>query len=110
LFDLISIPNGNAGGHIAHLGGALFGFIFIKLIYNKHINLSWLDNFFEGKIFSGNKNKKMKVFYKTTYMKVENNEKPTQEEIDRILDKISKSGYNSLTSREKELLFKASKN
>ncbi len=52
---------------------------------------------------------KMKIHHKTTYMRVENNQKPSQVEIDMILDKISKNGYESLNKREKEILFKASK-
>lgn len=109
LLDLISIPQGNAGGHLAHLGGAAFGFIFIKFIYSKSSAPTYLDKIFEI-IFNAFKPKpKLKVRYKTTYMKVENSNKPTQEEVDNILDKISKSGYNSLTPKEKETLFKASK-
>ncbi|MFN4082371.1 MAG: rhomboid family intramembrane serine protease [Bacteroidia bacterium] len=109
LFDLLSIPNQNPGGHIAHLGGALFGYLFIKLIYNKNYNPTFLDNLFEGKYFNFKRKPKLKVHYKTTYMRVDTFEKPTQEEIDAILDKISKNGYNSLSSKEKEQLFKASK-
>jgi membrane associated rhomboid family serine protease len=105
ILDLISIPNGNAGGHIAHLGGALFGFLFIKYLYTN----TFFDKFFDamGNVFS--KKSKLKVHYKTTqkgdkvYLNV------TQQEVDLILDKISKSGYESLSKREKEILFKASK-
>lgn len=102
ILDFISIPSGNAGGHIAHLGGALFGFIYIKYLYQeKHLLPLWLRNMFGRK-------SKMKVHYRTTYMKVDDPHKPSQEEIDRILDKISKSGYDSLSKKEKEQLFKAS--
>jgi membrane associated rhomboid family serine protease len=103
VLDLISIPQGNQGGHIAHLGGALFGFIYIKYIY-KYGNLipdSWL-NVFQRK-------NKIKIYHRTTYMKVQSDDKPTQQEIDAVLDKISRSGYDSLSKREKEILFKASK-
>lgn len=102
VLDFISIPQGNPGGHIAHLGGALFGFLYIKYLYQeKHLLPSWLRNLFAKK-------SKVKIHYRTTYLKTENANKPTQEEIDLILDKISKSGYDSLSKKEKEILFKAS--
>ncbi len=102
VLDFIGIPSGNAGGHIAHIGGALFGFLYIKYLYQKNILPHWLTNIFKRK-------SKVKVHYKTTFMKT-GNEIPTEEDIDDILDKISKSGYDSLNKKEKELLFKASKN
>lgn len=103
LLDLISIPQGNAGGHIAHIGGALFGFLYIKYIY-KYGNLvpDKVLKWFERK-------PKLKVHYRTTYQRAESDPKPSQEDIDMILDKINKSGYDSLSKKEKEILFKASK-
>ncbi|MES2558559.1 MAG: rhomboid family intramembrane serine protease [Bacteroidota bacterium] len=102
VLDIVSIPQQNPGGHIAHLGGALFGFLYIKYLYQeKHILPQWLRNLF-------GKKSKVKIHYRTTYMKTESNNKPSQEEIDLILDKISKSGYDSLSKKEKEQLFKAS--
>ena len=96
ILDFLNIPNGNAGGHIAHLGGAIFGFFYVKQFTQKSAKnkqnqfLSYLKNIFN---FQKSKNKKS---YK-------------MKEIDLILEKISKSGYNSLTKIEKELLFKSSK-
>ncbi len=102
ILDFISIPLNNAGGHIAHIGGAIFGFMYIKYLYqDKYILPAFLRNLFTPKA-------KMKVHYRTTFLKTENNPKPSQEEIDFILDKISKSGYDSLSKKEKEQLFKAS--
>jgi len=112
LMDLISIPQGNPGGHIAHLGGAAFGFIFIKLIYNKSSASNYLDRVFEwfSNGFQSSKNPKLKVKYKST-SKTNSSEagKPSQEEIDAILDKINRGGYENLSKKEKEILFKASK-
>lgn len=108
ILDLISIPQGNAGGHIAHLGGALFGFIFIKLIYSKKFNTNLLDKLFTLPNNLFKPKHKIKVTYKATYMRAEQTGKPSQQEIDDILDKISKNGYNSLSAKEKEKLFKAS--
>lgn len=112
LMDLLSISQGNPGGHIAHLGGAAFGFIFIKLIYNKSSVSNYLDNFFEwfSNGFKSNSKPQLKVKYKAS-SKPSNSEmgKPSQEEIDAILDKINRGGYESLSKKEKEILFKASK-
>lgn len=102
LIDLVSIPNGNAGGHLAHIGGALFGFLYIKYIYGKIA----LPNSFT-RLFT--KKSKLKVHYSSASEHPEVKDQPSQEDIDVILDKISKSGYDSLTKREKEILFKASK-
>ncbi|WP_271406486.1 rhomboid family intramembrane serine protease [Tenacibaculum soleae] len=101
--DIIQIPAGNAGGHLAHIGGALFGFLYVAKASNKELEiLKPLKKFFE-------KNEKpLKTVYKsgkktknTTSKKSEN-----QQEIDAILDKISKSGYDTLTKTEKDFLFK----
>lgn len=99
LLDLISIGNINSGGHIAHLGGALFGFIFIKQLRSGN---DWQKRFTD--LFTSSK--KMKV----SHFNPEKNKKDEfqQEQIDAILDKIAKSGYDSLSKKEKETLFKAS--
>jgi len=101
--DLISIPQGNSGGHIAHLGGALFGFLYIKYLYqDKYLLPAWFRNLFKRK-------SKLKVHYRGTVSgKTETEDTPSQEEVDMILDKVYKSGYDSLSKKEKETLFKAS--
>jgi membrane associated rhomboid family serine protease len=103
LLDIISIPQGNQGGHLAHLGGAVFGYLYIRYIY-KYGNLvpdSWLS------IFSRKKN--IKIYHRASASKPDGHNLPSQHEIDGVLDKISRSGYDSLSKREKEILFKASK-
>ncbi len=107
--DLISIPNGNAGGHIAHLGGAAFGFFFIKLIYSQSALATAIDQFFNTIAGWFEPSSKVKIKYKNTGFKTEPSNKPSQIEIDSILDKIAKNGYESLNKKEKEILFKASK-
>nr|WP_320118079.1 rhomboid family intramembrane serine protease [uncultured Marinifilum sp.] len=110
--DIISIPNGNAGGHLAHLGGAFYGWLFIsQLRKGKDISSgfnSLMESFF--KLFG--KKKKMKVSFKNTRTmsdeEYNKSKKINQEELNRILDKIAKSGYDSLTKEEKEILFKSS--
>ncbi|MGV3585739.1 MAG: rhomboid family intramembrane serine protease [Adhaeribacter sp.] len=101
----------NAGGNVAHLGGALLGYIFIRQLKNgsdlgRPIHSTW--DFITG-LF--NRRPRMKVSYKspataTTYSSHAG--KPSQNEIDFILDKISKSGYESLSKEEKQKLFRAS--
>lgn len=97
LLDIIGMGGGNAGGSIAHIGGAIAGFIFIKQLQSGR-DLS--------KILK--RKTRLKVV-KNNSVSSKNNLEPDQETIDRILDKISKSGYDSLTKTEKEQLFKASK-
>ncbi len=96
VLDLVGIGS-EPGGSIAHIGGALLGFTYIQQLNR-------------GTDFSN-------IFKRKSRLKVVKNKKsdssqtviPDQEAIDRILDKISKSGYDSLTKGEKEQLFKASK-
>lgn len=113
IIDLLSIPSGNAGGHIAHLGGAMFGYLF-TLSLRRNFDLtgglsSMLDKISNSRLF---KKKKMKVKYKkkvSDMTDVEYNEfkKRKDERLNNILDKISKHGYESLTKEEKEILFKS---
>ncbi len=108
LLDLISISGENAGGHIAHLGGALFGFIYIKSLQSGTNLTAWMEILSDT--FSGKKGK-MKVAYnrKKSDEEFSVQKKITQEQMDEILDKISKSGYGSLSQNEKDFLFKFSK-
>lgn len=110
VLDFMQFRIENTGGHIAHLAGAFFGFIFIKLLQNG-IDLSRILN----NPFKISKRKPFKKVHKNYPKSVP---KPssrivvkdkTQQQIDEILDKISQSGYDSLTQEEKEFLFKAGK-
>lgn len=110
LLDIISIAGTNAGGHIAHLGGALFGYLFIAAQKQKLdliAPVNWIIDAFTSSP-SVKKRKKMKVEYKKPTDDYEYNrvKAEQQKEIDRILDKISKGGYDSLTSEEKKTLFR----
>ncbi len=118
LLDLLQIQLDNTGGHIAHLSGALFGYIYIQLLKNgtdlSRIVSSIID--FWVNLFSTNKKTPFKKVHVTTARKpVEKRESKivtkdkTQQQIDEILDKISQSGYDSLTKEEKEFLFRAGK-
>jgi membrane associated rhomboid family serine protease len=113
VIDFISIPGGNAGGHIAHIGGALWGLIYMLQFKAGTDMASWLMKLQLGIEGLFTKKRKMKVVHRQPqsakesqgYRKNENQ----QELIDKILDKISKSGYESLSKDEKDILFKASK-
>jgi membrane associated rhomboid family serine protease len=114
LLDLIQLPLDNTGGHIAHLGGALFGFLYIKLLKSGtdlSKAISMILDFFVNLSKPKKKTPFKKVHRNTTKKAVNSfSEKDiTQKQINDILDKISKSGYDSLTKEEKELLFKAGK-
>lgn len=112
VLDFIGISSGNAGGHIAHLGGAIFGYLFTLSL--RH-NLDFTGGFISFFTKIGNKlftRKKMHVKYKkkvSDMNDIEYNEYKKQKDnrINDILDKISKSGYESLTKEEKEILFKS---
>lgn len=103
----------NEGGHIAHIGGAILGYIF-AVQYRKGKDITrWVSRIIDSFAnFSLKKNKKpkMKVKYKKREAEYEYNaRKNTQQEaIDDILDKIKSSGYASLSKDEKKQLFDAS--
>ena len=97
-YDIIQIPLNNSGGHIAHIGGALWGYYY-SVKYN---NGSDLVNSILS-YFKKNTNNKTSVKSK------KDNKNFDQNKIDEILDKISDSGYDSLTKSEKEYLFKVGK-
>ena len=96
LMDIIQIPVENSGGHIAHLGGALIGF----LMFRSFKGIDFVDIYTNLSTKKNNKKiKRNKTFSGSNF---------DQKKIDFILDKISESGYESLTKEEKNYLFKAS--
>jgi len=105
ILDIVQIPVNNAGGHIAHLGGAVIGFL-LTTYFNQGKNISlWPENLFVAK-----KDKPLKTVYKNKATSKSTNPIEQQRKIDAILDKISKSGYETLSKEEKDFLFKAGKN
>ncbi|RZK82117.1 MAG: rhomboid family intramembrane serine protease [Pedobacter sp.] len=100
ILDLIGTTSANAGGSFAHIGGALLGFTYIKMLQNGN---DWSSIF----------KRKPKLRVVKPDPKTQKNESRKdyvdQREIDAILDKISKTGYDKLSREEKETLFKASK-
>lgn len=113
LLDVIQIPYGNAGGHLAHLGGAALGYFYVRRL-NQGTDI--------GLPFEALSNRILKLFKKQSNLKTVYKNKSNsvskknavhddldQQKIDSILDKISTSGYDSLSQKEKDLLFQAGK-
>mgnify|MGYP001180521294 CR=1 FL=1 len=110
IVDVIQIPFGNSGGHLAHLGGAAWGYFYNSQLSKGKDSGDWLINFINYLKYIFNKKTKVRKVYKKKNYKKNSNQSIDQKKIDLILDKISKSGYDSLTKSEKETLFKAGEN
>ncbi|HNW49431.1 MAG TPA: rhomboid family intramembrane serine protease [Prolixibacteraceae bacterium] len=112
LIYFISITGTNPGGNIAHLGGAFWGFVYMLQLKKNRDILGWFNNFLfkAGSIF--HRKQKMRVSYRNnpthrmTDWEYNKTKKAEKENINEILDKIGKSGYDSLSKHEKEVLFK----
>jgi len=115
VIDVATIPGNNPGGHIAHLGGAFAGFMFVYFLRRGHDGSDWMNHFYEwvNNLFNPDKpsrgrsvreqsfyNSKTRPFTKTPNL--------SQQRIDEILDKINQKGYGHLTEEEKEMLKRAS--
>lgn len=100
----------NSGGKLAHIGGALFGYIYTLSYRQGHDISRWFNRLVDSIVTLFRPSKKLKVTYKKNRDDFEYNKIKTehQEQINKILDKISKGGYDSLTSEEKEILFRES--
>jgi hypothetical protein len=111
ILDVLSIPQGNAGGHIAHLGGALFGYFYIKQLQKGNDISNGFSNFLNKLVNTFKTKSKLKTVHKRPKSdKQFNTEKTKQQKaVDLVLEKISKSGYESLSKEEKATLFSASK-
>lgn len=120
LLDVIQIPMGNAGGHLAHLGGALLGYVYTTQLQKGNDIGSWFEKIMDSfaSLFKPRERKtRMKTVYRNKSTKTDKKRRSSvrmdkdekQKRIDDILDKISKSGYDSLNKEEKDFLFKAGK-
>ncbi len=109
--------NGNAGGNLAHLGGAVLGYLYARQLLKGTDIGKGFEKMMDGlsSMFKKGSKSPLKTVHKNKsgkvagYSKEEFSEFNKQKKIDLILDKISKSGYDSLTKEEKEFLFKAGK-
>lgn len=116
IFDVIGVFGSNGGGNLAHLGGALLGYVYAKQLAQGNDIGKGFERFADAiaSWFKPAKKRSLKTVHKDKskvggYTKGEFSEFNKQKQIDTILDKISKSGYDSLTATEKEFLFKAGK-
>jgi len=111
ILDLLSITSQNAGGHIAHIGGALFGIWFASRIKVGKDLTAPMNRLIDRVVNLKKRKPKMKVTYKRTETDYEYNARKKQEsvDLDTILDKLKRSGYESLSAEEKKQLFDASK-
>ncbi|MBZ4041847.1 rhomboid family intramembrane serine protease [Flavobacterium hibisci] len=117
ILDLMQLRLDNTGGHISHLAGAFFGFMYVKLLQNGtdlSIIITKIVDFFAN-LFRKSPTTPFKKVHKNYQKPIEKatsrivTKDKTQQQIDEILDKISQSGYDCLTKEEKEFLFKAGK-
>jgi hypothetical protein len=113
--DVLFLDGGNTGGRLAHLGGATFGYLYSSALKRGN---DWSKYFFAVTDFFRDLVKpkpKMKVassrmgYNTATAQPASKKDKAHEQKIDAILDKISRSGYESLSKDEKEYLFNASK-
>ena len=112
VFDFFMIPSGNSGGHIAHIGGALFGFLYAQFIprAGRNSSFGWKMPDFVSGFKSSPRKADPQVRRERPASDEEYNRQrnENQKKIDSILEKISGGGYESLTREEKEFLFKSS--
>ncbi len=111
VIDLLAITSDNAGGHIAHIGGALFGIWFAMRIKEGKDLTALMNRLLDWVVNLGKRKPKMKVTYKRAETDYEYNARKNREsaDLDAILDKLKRSGYESLSADEKRQLFDASK-
>lgn len=114
LSDLLFMSAGNAGGHIAHLGGAAAGFWFSVGLSEGNDPTKWINDvmdFFSGRLKMPKRKPRMNVHYGSRQQQYDYNarKKADEDEINRILEKLRKSGYGSLSENEKKKLFDASR-
>lgn len=113
--DLATISFSDTGNLIAHIAGAVTGFLFIFFLRKGFDWGRWMNNFFDwgNNLFNPDKPKKgidikEELFYKSSATPYKKTPNLTRQRVDEILDKINQHGYNSLTEEEKELLKRAS--
>lgn len=126
LMDVLLLTDNNGGGHLAHLGGALAGYLFAIYMKKGRDITSWINTIIDRlvnitKLFKHTPHIKVSRGGKfdktgqTVYNKHKEDQdynkqkKESEASLDKILDKVRKSGYNNLNEKEKKQLFDASK-
>jgi len=118
-FDILSLTGDNAGGHIAHLAGAMVAYFFISSMRNGHewnVYLFQVIDAVRNTLYRNSRKRRGFKFGERNYTKYEevktkkaNTTNPDTSKMDEILDKIKENGYDSLSKEEKAYLFKISK-
>ncbi len=114
LLDFINLGNNDGTAHFAHIGGAVIGMISIQGLQTSGNLITRSQNITDAvlSMFKSKRTRKMKVYKNPVRQQTDEeynaSKKNDQEEVNRILDKISKSGYESLTKKEKDFLFNQS--
>ncbi len=119
VMDLVRLPaSGNEGGLLAHIGGGIFGYLYAQQLAKGNDIGAWFTSFMDwiSDLFTPRKKKPFKKVHRTQTTQQKTKRSTTSEtktdnqrKVDAILDKIGKSGYESLTKAEKDFLFKAGK-
>ncbi len=108
---VVGISTSNSGGNVAHIGGAFWGMVYVYGLKRGKNYGHWIGDFFEWVGFRTLQRKRMSVTFRQGRKDFDSSGLGTaqQKEVDRVLDKIGRSGYESLTRGEKDLLFKTGK-
>lgn len=111
VIDLLALTSTNAGGHVAHIGGAVFGILYASSSLKGKDLTKGINRLIDRFVNIGKKKPKMKVTYKRAETDIEyrDRKKKESDDVDSILDKLKHSGYESLSKEEKQRLFDASK-
>lgn len=111
VIDLLALTSTNAGGHVAHIGGAVFGILYASSSLKGKDLTKGINRLIDRLVNIGKKKPKMKVTYKRAETDIEyrDRKKKESDDVDSILDKLKHSGYESLSKEEKQRLFDASK-
>ncbi len=109
--SILQLTNNDNGGAIAQVSGAAFGYLYTKQLSAGNDIGKWFENIVDyfANLFNAKKKSNLKTVHKSKRRSANKVTKTKQRKIDDILDKISKSGYNSLTQEEKDFLFRAGK-
>jgi membrane associated rhomboid family serine protease len=113
LVDFLSLASFNAGGHFAHIGGLAWGIIYVVNLKKGRDLGAWVNKIFDwmkpGARRSESRLRPLRNQNTPARKQSRPSNRVSQEEVDIILDKIAKSGYESLSQRERDILFRASK-
>jgi hypothetical protein len=109
LIDLLRVEAGNAGGHTAHRGGALVCWAYVLMMRRGHDITAGLNALIDGVVALVKRRKPQEPEVKSRAAGSATASEPTEAELDRVLEKIKRSGYSSLSDSDRDVLFGASR-